>query len=98
MFDNDIWEFIGIASGAVMGMIVLCVLIIFSFQFYIVRFVENVPVKCWVDKKLVYEGISAGVEIDSGGITTTVKINGGFLYFFPQKYYVSNDVKLEGIK
>ena len=59
---------------------------------------ENVPVKCWVDKRLVYDGLSAGIDVKSTGDTTRVDITGGFFFMFPKENYVSHDVKLEGKK
>ena len=67
-------------------------------QWASVTFFNNVPSKVYVDGNLVYEGISAGFDVTSGGYTTTVTIKGGFLYFFPQKVYTSKDVTVEGEK
>lgn len=63
-----------------------------------VAFVENVPTTCYVDGQMVYQGSSAGITVESSGYATKVMIKGGFLYFFPKAYYVSKDVRLEGVK
>ena len=79
--------------------VLLCIaLLVVGFQAVNVTCFENVPVKCYVDGNLVYDGISAGINVLSTGRTTRVDIKGGFLYFFPKAFYVSNNVKLEGIK
>ena len=51
-----------------------------------------------MDKKLVYEGTSAGFSTGSNGYATKVVINGGWMYFFPKEVYVSKDVVVEGKK
>jgi hypothetical protein len=80
----------------------IATIIIFSALIFGVRGVEmavnNVPVKVWVEDKLVFEGPSYCVEVSSGGYTTSVKISGGFLSWIPQKYYTSKSVKVEGVK
>ena len=63
-----------------------------------VNFFDNIPSKVYVDDKLVYEGISAGFRVSSGGYTTTVRTYGGFLYMFPKKVYVSKNVVVVGEK
>lgn len=83
--------------------IVGCVLIgisifILSFIWIGVTFVDNIPSQVFVDGKLIYEGSSAGFNIESGGYTTTVTIYGGFLYLFPQQTYTSKDVVVIGSK
>lgn len=67
-------------------------------QFININFFDNVPVTCYVDGKKVYQGTSAGINVDSSGASTTVRINGGFMYFFPKEYYVSNKVEMKGSK
>lgn len=62
---------------------------------YILTCFNNVPVIVTVDGQKVYEGISAGVSINSGGATTTVTLRDGFMYLFPKAYYTSKDVHLE---
>lgn len=63
-----------------------------------IHFFDAVPCEVYVDNELVYRGISAGININTGGANTTVAVYGGFLYLFLQKYYVSSNVKVEGIK
>jgi len=86
----------------ILTVILVCILVGFGIAILIqgsnVLFFDNVPVKCFVNDKLVYDGKSAGINIDTSGANTTVCVKGGFLYFFPQKYYVSPNVKLEGVK
>lgn len=67
-------------------------------QWFNITFVDNVPVKVFVDGNMIYEGTSAGVATDSNGYATKVTITGGYLYLFPQKYYVSKDVEVRGEK
>ena len=78
--------------------ILLCVLLVFGIQSCEINVINTVPVKAYVDKKLVYEGKSGCIKVASGGRTTTVTVLGGFLCFYPQKEYVSEDVHIEGIK
>ena len=83
--------------------IFLIVLVLgFSLVYFVkiidIKYIQNVPTKCWVDGKLIYDGISAGINVLSTGRTTKVDIKGGFLYLFPKEFYVSDDVKLEGFK
>lgn len=59
---------------------------------------DSVPAKCFVDGNLVFDGISACIDVKSTGATTRVDISSGFLCMFPNKYYVSKNVKLEGKK
>lgn len=73
-------------------------LVIASLMFFNIEFFDNVPVTVKVNKVLVYEGPSAGVDVRSSGANTTVSVSGGFLYLFPKAYYVSSDVELIGIK
>lgn len=60
--------------------------------------VDNIPTKCWVEGKLVFDGRSACVNVKTSGASTTVVVKTGFLCMFPAEYYVSNDVKLVGSK
>jgi hypothetical protein len=78
--------------------ILFCVLTAFMLRGIDVVFFENVPTKCYVENKLVYDGVSAGLSVSSIGYTTKVIIKCGFLYMFPKKYYVSKDVKVVGEK
>lgn len=84
----------------VCGVIIVAVLlgIILPCQWYTINFVDNIPSVVIVDGKEVYRGTSAGFNVQSSGYATTVVINGGFMYMFPQKVYTSKDVKIEGSK
>lgn len=94
MFDNP-FIFIAIC-------IVCLVSIIFGtgflIQWSVIHVYDVIPCEVYVDSELVYKGISAGVEVDTSGANTTVTIMGGFMYLFPQKYYVSANVKVVGVK
>lgn len=76
----------------------IIVAIILGFQFIEITFFDNVPSTVIVNDEIVYEGSSAGFDVESAGYNTTVTIYGGFLYFFPQKYYTSQNVKVIGSK
>lgn len=60
--------------------------------------IDNVPVRCFVDDKLVFDGRSACIDVESSGSTTKVSISGGLMCIWPKEYYVSNNVRLEGVK
>ena len=78
--------------------IFIVVFLIFSIQIITISFFDNIPSVVKVDKDIVYKGSSAGFSSESNGYATKVVIYGGFLYFFPQKVYVSKDVVIEGSK
>ena len=61
-------------------------------------FFDNVPVRVSVDDKIVYQGISGCVSVESSGANSTVSVNQGFLCFFPKAYYVSKNVSIENLK
>ena len=67
-------------------------------QWIYISYFDNIPSTVLVDGKIVYSGSSAGFDITSSGYATTVKINHGFLYFFPKEIYTSKDVVVEGKK
>ena len=71
---------------------------ILGFQFIKISVFDNIPSEVYVEGELVYEGSSAGFDVESSGYATKIVIFGGFLYFFPQEVYVSKDVIIEGTK
>ena len=78
---------------------VLTVVSILTINYYAqTKFTDNVPVVCTVNGKIVYKGISARLEVRSAGMATKVRIKEGFLLLFTKAYYVSDNVKIEGIK
>ncbi|MFA5089327.1 MAG: hypothetical protein WC552_09885 [Candidatus Omnitrophota bacterium] len=87
---------VGFASVA-LGVFLVATLVL-GVQWGQKTFFDNVPSTVWVDDKLVYQGTSAGFDVDSSGANTTVTIYGGWLYLFPERYYVSKSVKIEGKK
>lgn len=64
----------------------------------IILLVDDVPIIVKVEGKTVYEGSSAKISTESNGANTKVCIKGGFLYLFPQKYYINKDIVIEGKK
>lgn len=82
--------------------LIVIIPIIAAILFTIVQFIninfQNIPVKCYVDNTLIYDGISAGIETKTNGAMTDVTISGGFLYLFPKARYISSNVKLVGDK
>lgn len=95
---DDLAEISKMIGTMIFGSIAFLVVGMIFIQCINIKFIDNVPTKVLVDGSLVYEGPSVGVVIDSSGANTTVSVKGGFLYMFPQKYYVSKDVKLIGEK
>lgn len=69
-----------------------------GFRYFNIEFVDNVPSVVKVDGKKVYEGSSAGFDLESSGANTTVMIRSGFLYYFPKAYYTSKNVEVIGEK
>lgn len=81
------------------GAIILGIFLVVSWTIISISYhVNNVPIKCWVDDKLIYDGRSACIDVQSGGRTTIVNIKGGWYCQFPKAHYVSDNVKLEGSK
>ncbi len=79
------------------SVILLCTSI-FVGVFGIIYLFDHVPTKCWVDGQLVFDGRSACIDIVSSGAATKVIIRRGLFCVVPDEYYVSKDVKLEGVK
>lgn len=82
----------------ILGIIIGITLIIFGFRSCDINVVNVVPIKAYVDNKLVYEGKSGCLSVASTGRTTALTVNGGFLCLYPQKEYVSDNVHIEGVK
>ena len=78
--------------GAIVGILIV------EFLDFEYNHVQNVPVKCWVDDKLVFDGRSACIDVGSSGANTNVMVKGGWYCQFPIAHYVSKNVKLEGSK
>lgn len=89
---------IRLTIGIPIAIILFVGIILIGFQFVHVNFIDNIPSVVKVDGKVVYEGTSAGFDLESSGANTTVTIRGGFLYFFPRAYYTSKDVQVIGRK
>jgi len=91
-----------VSLGVIVTGVLLVLVVIFGFAFvgqaYNINHVDNVPIVAYVDGVKVYEGISAGIKLDKTAGTTKIIVYGGFLYLFPQAYYVSDNVKVEGKK
>lgn len=83
--------------AGILLMIVAVVLFIISLRVMDIQ-IQSVPIKCFVDNVLVYDGPSVGINVTSTGRTTRVDIHGGFLYLLPKAYYVSDNVRLAGDK
>ena len=84
-----------LVSIFVVGMIMSTILVLVWIN---VTFFDNIPTKVYVGSELVYDGSSAGVEVDSSGYATTVKLHRGFLYMFPYRIYTSKNITIEGMK
>lgn len=82
--------------------IVICFVIVIGTMIIAVRyidiFIDNVPIVVTVDNKIVFEGKSYLCMVESTGDTTKVTIHNGFLGLLPKAYYVSDNVKVEGMK
>lgn len=91
----DEFKDIAVTVLSIVVLMVLSVILVIAIN---VHFFDNVPIKVWINKELVYEGISAGVDVKSSGDNTKVKIYKGFLYMFPDKYFVAKDVVIKGEK
>lgn len=63
-----------------------------------INYIDNIPSIVKVDGKIVYEGSSAGFDVQSSGANTTITIKDGFLYLFPKSIYTSNKVEIVGVK
>ncbi len=94
MESEDIWILVKLIGGLVIGLMLL----VFGIQSCYINVVNTVPVRAYVDGILIYEGKSGCINVSSAGRTTALTVNGGFLCFYPQKEYVSDNVKVEGIK
>ena len=82
--------------GVILNLIVFSVLgLAISIDAIRLSFIENVPVICKVNGNEVYRGISGCITVESSGANSNVKINGGFLCWFPKAYYVSKNVELK---
>lgn len=94
MMDSDLKAGIAVIVGGI--------IVIFSFicigELINIKFVDNVPSVVKVDGNVVYEGTSAGFDIESSGANTTVTIKEGFLYWFPKAYYTSDKIEIVGRK
>ena len=95
---DELWIVFGIivilivvVAGGTIGLGIL-------FQAINMTYFDNVPSEIYVDGQLVYKGSSIGFDVESAGDNTTVTINGGFMYFFPQAYYTAKDVRVIGNK
>lgn len=78
--------------------LLLVLAIVFSFIWGIAALryrIDQVPVRVYVEDKLVYSGRSACVDVKSTGATTRVDVLGGPYCLLPKAYYVSQDVRLE---
>lgn len=91
---DELWQVVIGVFVVVVGI----VLVIVICQAINITCVDNVPVICTVDGKVVYDGISAGIIAQSSGDTTSILVRGGFLYLFPKAFYVSHDVHMTGTK
>lgn len=72
--------------------------ILLASRWWELNIIDVVPITATVDNKIVYQGKSACITVSSGGRTTTLTVLGGFMCFFPQKEYVSENVHVEGVK
>ncbi len=79
-----------------LGIIIFIGSIVLGSQWWTLNISEPFPVKCWIDDKLIYEGKAACISTHSEGANTSVQIDGGFMCFFPNKFYVAKNVRLEG--
>ena len=59
--------------------------------------IGKVPLKVYVDDKVVYTGRSACVDVQTAGAITRVDVSDSFLCLLPTAYYVSNNVKIENL-
>lgn len=94
MYWDEIKCFLGFLFGIAVGL----VSIVLGILWINITFFDNIPSKVYVDDKLVYQGSSAGFNIHSSGYATTVTVDGGFLYIFPQAVYTSKNVRVERVK
>ena len=95
---DDFKDAVKMMGGLIFGVCGFCFLLACTIQKLNIEFFDNVPVVCKVEGIVVYSGPSAGIKVLSTGDTTKVDIKGGFLYWFPKKYYVSHNVSLMGEK
>ncbi len=97
-FFSDIIETLLPAIVMILVAILFIGFLFFGMTYVEIKYINNVPVKCYVQDNLVYEGTSAAIGVSSSGDTTTLKINSGFLYLFPKKLYTGQGIKVEGKK
>lgn len=95
---DDIIDIFKTILAPMFVIVIFIVISVCGIKYVINTYFDNVPTKCFVNNKLVYDGPSCGIHVESSGNTTTVGTHTGFLYMFPKKYYVSNNVVLNGEK
>jgi hypothetical protein len=92
-FDSD-WDVPIIIIGGALFLILIIIVIVSAINYSI----QDVPMVVKQNKKIIYEGRSACVNVISTGDTTRVDVKGGFLCLFPKAYYVGKNIEAIGIK
>lgn len=59
---------------------------------------DNVPVKVYKDDQLIYSGVSACVQVQSSGDTTSIRLGRGLWCLLPKAYYTGKNIRVEGSK
>ena len=91
-----------IIGGTIVGIIIIVFMMVFAAvlttQYVGISYIENIPVIVTQNGEKIYEGINGCIEVISGGDTTQVKVNSGFLCMFPKAVYVGTDITVKGSK
>jgi hypothetical protein len=91
---SDVARAVILVVGMFICVAIFLFLVVLVVQVINIKYFENIPIIVKVDNKIVYDGISAGVSIDSSGANTSVTISKPPLYILPKAHYISRDVEI----
>jgi len=77
----------------IIGVIVLLFLVVWGFL-ALNYTLNNYPISIIQGNKIIFEGSRSCIEVESGGDTTKVIINQGYLCLFPKEIYVGKEIEI----
>lgn len=93
-FDGSMRSFVLLVPGALCGVVGFGMTLFLLIAFLNVKCIDNIPIKAYVDYKLVYKGVSACFQTETNGANTKVTVLGDPLCLKPINYYISKNVKI----
>ena len=89
---NDSWEIPLMIFLMSISVFLFLGLTIISLRWIDLTFFNNINVTAYVEGKSVFYGKNGCLSVHSSGDTTSLQTYKGFLCFFPEKFYVSEDI------